>query len=97
MIPLSAEFCSRENLFEQMWEIFLADTNPGEMYVRCGGKRESGSADTVRIVGTHQDISDTVRLEKSKQAERRLAELNQRAPDLLCGYVPDGIKNASPA
>ena len=49
----------------------------GEMYVRCGGKRESGSADTVRIVGTHQDISDTVRLEKSKQAERRLAELNQ--------------------
>ena len=49
----------------------------GEMYVRCGGKRESGSADTVRIVGTHQDISDTARLEKSKQAERRLAELNQ--------------------
>ena len=49
----------------------------GEMYVRCGGKRESGSADTVRIVGTHQDISDTVRLERSKQAERRLAELNQ--------------------
>ena len=47
------------------------------MYVRCGGKRESGSADTVRIVGTHQDISDTARLEKSKQAERRLAELNQ--------------------
>ena len=46
------------------------------MYVRCGGKRESGSADTVRIVGTHQDISDTARLEKSKQAERRLAELN---------------------
>ena len=49
----------------------------GEMYVRCGGKREPGSTDTVRIVGTHQDISDTVRLEKSKQAERRLAELNQ--------------------
>ena len=47
------------------------------MYVRCGGKRESGSADTVRIVGTHQDISDTARLEKRKQAERRLAELNQ--------------------
>ena len=49
----------------------------GEMYVRCGGKREPGSTDTVRIVGTHQDISDTARLEKSKQAERRLAELNQ--------------------
>ena len=49
----------------------------GEMYVRCGGKREPGSTDTVCVVGTHQDISDTVRLEKSKQAERRLAELNQ--------------------
>ena len=38
----------------------------GEMYVRCGGKRESGSADTVRIVGTHQDISDTCLLYTSR-------------------------------
>ena len=46
------------------------------MYVRCGGKREHSDTDTVRIVGIHQDISDTIRLEKDKQAERRLAELN---------------------
>lgn len=48
----------------------------GEMYVRCGGKREHSDTDTVCIVGIHQDISDTIRLEKDKQAERRLAELN---------------------
>lgn len=66
-------------LAKEQTEIVYRFIHPisGEMYVRCGGKREPGSTDTVRVVGTHQDISDTVRLEKSKQAERRLAELNQ--------------------
>ena len=30
----------------------------------------------VAVTGIHQDISETVRIEKEKEAERRLAELN---------------------
>ena len=45
--------------------------------VRCGGVCISSDTDIVIITGTHQDISDTIRLEKTKFAERRLAEMNQ--------------------
>ena len=48
----------------------------GEMIVRCGGVRDPGVTDFVRVTGTHQDISDTFRLEPTKLAERRLAEQN---------------------
>ena len=51
--------------------------NQGEMYVRCGGKRVESAEDYIRIIGFHQDISDTVRIEKDRQAEQRLAEQNQ--------------------
>ena len=65
-------------LAEDPTEIVYRYIHPvsGEMYVRCGGKREHSDTDTVRIVGIHQDLSDTIRLEKDKQAEQRLAELN---------------------
>lgn len=49
----------------------------GEMYVRCGGKKIDSDNGYTRIVGFHQDISDTVRMEKDKLAEQRLAEMNQ--------------------
>ena len=49
----------------------------GEMYVRCGGKKDESETGHISIVGIHQDISDTVRMEKDKLAEQRLAELNQ--------------------
>ena len=48
----------------------------GERYARCGGEKEPSSGSVVCISGTHQDISETVRLEKDRQAEQRLAELN---------------------
>ena len=48
----------------------------GEMFVRCGGARDLSATRFVSIIGTHQDISETIRLEKDKMAERRLAELN---------------------
>ena len=48
----------------------------GEMYVRCSGKRDNSVTDRVCIVGFHQDISQTVRMEKDKMAEKRLAEQN---------------------
>ena len=48
----------------------------GEMYVRCGGMRDDSIEGYISIIGTHQDISETIRMEREKQAERRLAELN---------------------
>ena len=48
----------------------------GEMFVRCAGIRDNSITEYISIIGTHQDISETVRLEKEKEAERRLAELN---------------------
>ncbi len=48
----------------------------GEMLVRCGGCRDMSVTDCASIIGTHQDISDIMRLERDKFAERRLAEQN---------------------
>ena len=48
----------------------------GEMFVRCSGTRDMSVVDGISIMGIHQDISETVRMEKEKEAERRLAELN---------------------
>lgn len=48
----------------------------GECIIRCGGSRDPEYRDGIRILGTHQDISDIVRLEKNKFAEKRLAEQN---------------------
>lgn len=49
----------------------------GEMVVRCSGARDPKVTDHISIIGTHQDISETARLEKDKLAERRLAEMNR--------------------
>ena len=48
----------------------------GEMVVRCGGSVVSRQGDSITIVGTHQDISNIVRLERGRVVERRLAEQN---------------------
>lgn len=48
----------------------------GEMFVRCAGVRDMKVNDAICIVGTHQNISETVRLEQGKQAEQRLMEKN---------------------
>ena len=48
----------------------------GAMFVRCGGARDTSVTEYVAVTGIHQDISETVRIEKEKEAERRLAELN---------------------
>ncbi len=48
----------------------------GEMIIRCAGVRENTVENCVSVVGTHQDISETLRLEQGKQAEQRLAEKN---------------------
>lgn len=47
------------------------------MFVRCGGIKDDSVKGYVSITGTHQDISETIRLEKEKEAERRLAEMNK--------------------
>ena len=64
----------------------------GEMYVRCSGKRDDSVTDRVCIIGFHQDISQTVRMEKGKMAEKRLAEQNytlRREHIVQKGYYRD--------
>ena len=48
----------------------------GEMFVRCAGVRDMEVKDYISLVGTHQNISETTRLEREKQAEQRLADKN---------------------
>lgn len=75
-MPLFLEYSDK--LAEVRTEIVYRYIHPisGEMFVRCGGARDMSVQDHISIMGTHQDISETVRLEKEKEAERRLAELN---------------------
>ena len=67
-----------DKLSETKSEIVYRYIHPtfGEMFVRCSGIRDRSVVDGISIMGIHQDISETVRLEKEKEAERRLAELN---------------------
>jgi len=50
----------------------------GEMWVRCGGRRDASYTKGVRIVGRHQDVSDLLHLQKSNALEvaalKRLAD-----------------------
>ena len=66
-----------KKLSESRTEIIYRYIHPvcGEMVIRCGGVMDQ-SADPVYLLGTHQDISDMVRLEQERWAERRLAEKN---------------------
>ena len=67
-----------DKLAEVRTEIVYRYIHPvsGEMFVRCSGARDMSVEGYISIIGTHQDISATVRIEKEKAAERRLAELN---------------------
>lgn len=67
-----------DKLTETQTEIVYRYIHPisGEMFVRCAGIRDNSVNRYISIIGTHQDISETIRLEKEKEAERRLAELN---------------------
>ena len=48
----------------------------GELVIRCGGTRQGKDGDNFCILGTHQDISNLVRLEQGRLRERWLAEQN---------------------
>ena len=67
-----------DKLTEVRTEIVYRYIHPvsGAMFVRCGGERDTSVTEYVAVTGIHQDISETVRIEKEKEAERRLAELN---------------------
>lgn len=67
-----------DKLTEVRTEIVYHYIHPvsGAMFVRCGGARDTSVTEYVAVTGIHQDISETVRIEKEKEAERRLAELN---------------------
>jgi len=49
----------------------------GIRFVRCNGIMDGSVKEYLCINGTHQDITDTIRLEKDKLAEQRLPEENQ--------------------
>lgn len=67
-----------DKLAEVRTEIVYRYIHPasGEMFVRCSGARDMSVKGHISIMGTHQDISETIRLEKEKETERRLVELN---------------------
>ena len=67
-----------DKLTEARTEIVYRYIHPvsGAMFVRCGGERDTSVTEYVAVTGIYQDISETVRIEKEKEAERRLAELN---------------------
>ena len=67
-----------DKLTEARTEIVYRYIHPvsGAMFVRCVGERDTSVTEYVAVTGIHQDISETVRIEKEKEAERRLAELN---------------------
>ena len=67
-----------DKLTETQTEIVYRYIHPisGEMFVRCAGIRDNSVTSGISIIGTRQDISETIRVEKEKEAERRLAELN---------------------
>lgn len=75
-LPLFADYTLK--LTETRAEVVYRYINPvcGEMTVRCGGSRDMSVTNCFCIRGTHQDITDVVRLEQNKAAERRLAEQN---------------------
>ena len=75
-VPLFEEYSNK--LSELRTEIVYRYIHPvqGEMLVRCSGSRDLSVNDCISIIGTHQDISTTARLEQDKFAERRLAEMN---------------------
>ena len=67
-----------DKLSETRSEVVYRYIHPalGDMFVRCTGTRDMSVVDGISIMGIHQDISETVRMEREKEAERRLAELN---------------------
>ena len=76
-MPLFQEYAAK--LAEVRTEIVYRYIHPisGVMIVRCGGTRDTSVKEYICTTGTHQDISDTMRLEKEKEAEHRLAEINK--------------------
>ena len=67
-----------DKLSETRSEVVYRYIHPalGDIFVRCTGTRDMSVVDGISIMGIHQDISETVRMEREKEAERRLAELN---------------------
>ena len=59
-----------DKLTEVRTEIVYRYIHPvsGEMFVRCGGARDTSVTEYVAVTGIHQDISETVRIEKEKEA-----------------------------
>lgn len=73
---LFAEYSRRQA--ETQTEIVYRYIHPvrGEMVIRCSGRPDPSATVQACSIGTHQDITDIMRLEQAHLAERRLAEQN---------------------
>ena len=83
-----------EQLCQGRTEIIYRYIHPvrGERFLRCTGVREMMSDEKICILGTHEDITDTVRMEQSKQTEqenyyRELLDLQSCA--VMAYTIPD--------
>ena len=78
-----------DKLSETKSEIVYRYIHPtfGEMFVRCSGIRDRSVVDGISIMGIHQDISETVRMEREKEAERRLAQRTAGNAKLWCTCI----------
>lgn len=67
-----------DSLTQNRTEIVYRYLHPtrGEMFIRCAGARDPAVKDRVSLIGTHQDISETIRLEQGRQSEQQLAAMN---------------------
>lgn len=67
-----------DRLYRTRTEIVYRYLHPkdGEMFVRCAGVKDMDVEGYISLVGTHQNISETTRIEREKQAEQRLADKN---------------------
>lgn len=78
-----------DKLTETQTEIVYRYIHPisGEMFVRCAGIRDNSVTSGISIIGTHQDISETIRVEKEKEVTvgylQKLKEAGNFLMDLI--------------
>ena len=73
-----------DKLTETQTEIVYRYIHPisGEMFVRCAGIRDNSVTSGISIIGAHQDISETIRVEKEKEAHPEETAYAER-PDFV--------------
>ena len=74
-----------DRLYRTRTEIVYRYLHPkdGEMFVRCAGVKDMDVEGYISLVGTHQNISETTRIEREKQAEKERLKREQEEKERL--------------